>query len=121
MITTPAFFLANLQPGSTTIDATIASPSEYVAGRNIVVPSGRVLGGGSSVNFMKYTRPSASDFDDWKMEGWTFKDVKPLFKKVSCSRSLWKLTDYSSRRIMLSKERKLMGMRDLSMFPMEGQ
>ena len=83
IITTPGFFLANLLPGSTTVEATIAKPSDLVAGRSIVVPSGRVLGGGSSVNFMKYTRPSASDFDDWKMEGWTFQDLLPLFKKVS--------------------------------------
>ena len=83
IITTPASFLANILPGSTTIDATIAAPSDFVAGRSLVVPSGCVLGGGSSVNFMKYTRPSASDFDDWKTEGWTFNDVLPLFKKVS--------------------------------------
>jgi len=42
-----------------------------------------MLGGGSSVNFMIYNRASASDFDDWNTEGWRFKDLKPLLKKVN--------------------------------------
>lgn len=28
-----------------------------------------------------YTRPSGTDFDDWNMPNWTFKDVLPFFKK----------------------------------------
>lgn len=44
---------------------------------------GNVLGGGSSVNFMMYTRGSKSDYDDWKTQGWGFEGLKPLFKKVS--------------------------------------
>jgi alcohol oxidase len=43
---------------------------------------GAMLGGGSSVNYMMYTRGSASDFDDWKTEGWAFNELLPLFKKV---------------------------------------
>jgi alcohol oxidase len=43
---------------------------------------GGTLGGGSSVNYMMYTRGSASDFDDWNMEGWRFEDLRPLFCKV---------------------------------------
>ncbi|ELU42204.1 alcohol oxidase [Rhizoctonia solani AG-1 IA] len=31
----------------------------------------------------RYTRPSASDFDDWKTEGWATKDLLPLLRKVS--------------------------------------
>ena len=40
------------------------------------------MGGGSSINAMMYTRASASDYDDWNMEGWSFRDLRPLFKKV---------------------------------------
>ena len=29
-----------------------------------------------------YSRPAASDFDDWQTEGWAFKDLDPYFKKV---------------------------------------
>lgn len=35
-----------------------------------------------AVNYIMYTRGSASDFDDWKTEGWKFSDVLPYFKKV---------------------------------------
>ena len=30
-----------------------------------------------------YTRGSASDYDDWNTEGWAFKDLLPLARKVS--------------------------------------
>jgi alcohol oxidase len=43
---------------------------------------GSMLGGGSSVNYMMYTRGCSSDYDDWKTQGWTFEDLKPFFKKV---------------------------------------
>lgn len=54
-----------------------------MGGRSNIVATGKMLGGGSSVNFMIYNRASASDFDDWNTEGWTFKDLKPLLKKVN--------------------------------------
>lgn len=34
------------------------------------------------MNFLMYTRPSGTDFDDWNMPNWTFKDVLPFFKKM---------------------------------------
>jgi hypothetical protein len=40
------------------------------------------LGGGSSINFLMYTRASASDYDDFKTPGWTTKELLPLMKKV---------------------------------------
>lgn len=36
-------------------------PSEWLSGRKAVVPCANILGGGSSINFMMYTRASASD------------------------------------------------------------
>jgi choline dehydrogenase len=44
---------------------------------------GRVLGGGSSVNAMVWTRGTARDYDAWQRDGatgWGFKDVLPMFK-----------------------------------------
>ncbi|KAJ6556780.1 GMC oxidoreductase-domain-containing protein [Mycena vulgaris] len=56
-----------------------------VGGRSVIVPSARCIGGGSSVNFMIYNRPSASDFDDWENEfgnpGWGAKDMIPMLQK----------------------------------------
>lgn len=43
---------------------------------------GNVLGGGTSINTMMYTRPPATDFDDWKTSGWSGEDMMPYFKKV---------------------------------------
>jgi choline dehydrogenase-like flavoprotein len=44
---------------------------------------GRVLGGGSSVNAMVWTRGTERDYDTWERHGatgWAFKDVLPTFK-----------------------------------------
>ncbi|KAF8896176.1 hypothetical protein BD779DRAFT_1608499 [Infundibulicybe gibba] len=63
-----------------------AKPSDSLAGRSVIVPAGRCLGGGSSVNFAMYTRAAASDYDDWevvhKNSGWGSKHLIPLLKKA---------------------------------------
>lgn len=56
-------------------------PSEWLGGRRAVVPCAHILGGGSSINFMMYTRASASDYDDFQAKGWTTKELIPLMKK----------------------------------------
>ncbi len=43
---------------------------------------GGLLGGGSSINFMMYTRAQGVDFDSWKTKGWTAQDLLPLAKKL---------------------------------------
>jgi choline dehydrogenase-like flavoprotein len=52
--------------------------------RELVVPSGGTLGGGSSINLMMYSRAQRSDFDAWGVEGWSADDMIPYLKKV-CS------------------------------------
>jgi alcohol oxidase len=83
LVRTPAFYFHHLKPDSHTAQFYVSKPSPDVAGRSNVVAAGGVLGGGSSINFMMYTRASASDYDDWNTEGWFFKDLKPLLLKVS--------------------------------------
>ncbi|KAF7424160.1 hypothetical protein PC9H_009463 [Pleurotus ostreatus] len=82
----PALFPKNLTPDTKVFSFHISQPSNALMGRPVVVPSGRCVGGGSSINFMKYTRASASDYDDWETlyvnEGWGSKDMIPLLKKV---------------------------------------
>ncbi|KAF9489441.1 alcohol oxidase [Pleurotus eryngii] len=82
----PARFVANLVPTSKVFTFHVAQPSDALLGRAPVIPAGRCVGGGSSVNFMMYTRASASDYDDWETvhgnEGWGSKDLIPLLQKV---------------------------------------
>ncbi|CAE6431149.1 unnamed protein product [Rhizoctonia solani] len=81
-VVTPAVFLTHLAPGSKTATFWQGNKTDALNGRSPIVPTGRTLGGGSSINFLMYTRPSASDFDDWKTEGWGSKDILPLFRKM---------------------------------------
>ncbi|KAJ6556731.1 GMC oxidoreductase-domain-containing protein [Mycena vulgaris] len=79
-------FLAHSAPLSKTMKFYTSTPSEHVSGRSVIVPSARCIRGGSSVNFMIYNRPSASDFDDWENEfgnpGWGAKDMIPMLQKA---------------------------------------
>jgi alcohol oxidase len=83
----PARYLAHLAPTSTTVRFYVGNKSDHLDGRQVVVPAGACLGGGSSVNFAMYTRGSASDYDDWKNvygnQGWGAEDLIPLFQKVT--------------------------------------
>ncbi|KAF9025540.1 FAD/NAD(P)-binding domain-containing protein [Hymenopellis radicata] len=80
----PARYLANLV-SETTFSRYSSEPSDTVGGRKIVVPTGKCVAGGSAVNFMMYTRASASDYDDWEKlgnPGWGSKDLIPLACKL---------------------------------------
>jgi choline dehydrogenase len=60
-------------------------PSEGTAGRNIVWPRGRVIGGSSSINGLIFIRGQHEDFDDWAARGatgWRYIDVLPHFKRL---------------------------------------
>jgi choline dehydrogenase len=55
------------------------------AGRAIVYPRGRVLGGSSSINGLIYIRGQPEDFDHWAQlgnRGWGWEDVLPYFKRA---------------------------------------
>jgi choline dehydrogenase len=60
-------------------------PSEGTAGRNVLWPRGRVIGGSSSINGLVYIRGQHEDFDDWAAQGaagWRYVDVLPDFKRI---------------------------------------
>ncbi len=55
------------------------------AGRAIVYPRGRVLGGSSSINGLIYIRGQPEDFDHWAQlgnRGWDWDSVLPYFKQA---------------------------------------
>jgi len=79
---TPAFSFTNLIPGKT-VTFHMTQKEEMLANRELMVPTGAILGGGSSINFMVYARAQRSDFDSWKTPGWSADDVLPYMRKVS--------------------------------------
>lgn len=78
----PVFFLDHLVPTSNTTIFYKSNKSKHLAGREAVVAAGGTLGGGSSINFMMYTRAQRSDLDSWNTPGWSSQDLVPLLKKV---------------------------------------
>ncbi|KAF2802128.1 alcohol oxidase p68 [Mytilinidion resinicola] len=77
----PGIYPRNMKLDSKTASFYYSRPSEWLDGRRAVVPCANILGGGSSINFMMYTRASASDYDDFQAKGWTTKELIPLMKK----------------------------------------
>src|SRR5712671_4631367 len=60
------------------------APLPQLNNRNFNMALGHVLGGGSSINAMVWTRGMQRDFDGWAengAKGWAFADVLPVFKK----------------------------------------
>src|SRR5260221_10635929 len=60
------------------------TPSPRLNNRAFNMALGHVLGGGSSINAMVWTRRMQRDYDGWAKkgaEGWAFADVLPVFKQ----------------------------------------
>ncbi|KAK5674946.1 hypothetical protein LTS10_012358 [Elasticomyces elasticus] len=78
----PALFPTHLTPASKTMVWYKANKSEHLAGREYMLPAGGLLGGGSSVNAMLYSRPNKGDFDAWDTPGWSTADMLPYMRKL---------------------------------------
>ncbi|KAI8959823.1 putative alcohol oxidase [Daldinia sp. FL1419] len=78
----PILFMSNLAPTSTATLFYQAGKEEKVGNRQLVVPAGGILGGGSSINIMMYSRAQRSDFDSWNMPGWSADDMIPYLKRL---------------------------------------
>ncbi|KAI0043154.1 GMC oxidoreductase [Auriscalpium vulgare] len=82
----PGRFMDSFTSDSSTIKFHKSKPSEALAGRELDVPCGQCLGGGSSVNFLMYVCASKSDYDVWEKdfgnEGWGSQALIPLLKKT---------------------------------------
>jgi len=61
------------------------TPSPRLNNRKLTMALGHVLGGGSSINAMVWTRGMQRDYDEWAengAKGWAFADVLPVFKRL---------------------------------------
>lgn len=77
----PVLFERNTFSTSDTVLLWENNEAPQLANRRPVVETGGVLGGGSSINWMVYTRGQWDDYDDWNTTGWTANDVLPWLKK----------------------------------------
>ena len=76
-------------------------PQKHLGGRAPAVGQAAVLGGGTAVNAMVYTRGQAEDYDQWDRflgqgSGWSYKDVLPYFKSMESNQHIhdeWHGTD----------------------------
>ncbi len=56
-----------------------------LAGRQITINQGKVVGGGTAINAMMYVRGNRRNFDQWAAmgaDGWGYADVLPTFKAL---------------------------------------
>lgn len=53
-----------------------------INGRALAVPRGKMIGGSGSINSMVWFRGCRSDFDDWAVPGWGWREVEPAFEAV---------------------------------------
>lgn len=78
----PVLFLSHLMSTSKKTLFYKGAKEAQLGDREVVVPSGGVLGGGSSINMMTYSRAQRDDFNSWDTPGWSADDMLPYLKKV---------------------------------------
>ncbi|MCT9827739.1 GMC family oxidoreductase [Pseudomonas veronii] len=62
-----------------------SEPDPELHGRSNYLPHGKVIGGGSSVNYMAHTRCHPNDYEQWSnggAQGWSWKEVQPVFDTI---------------------------------------
>ncbi|KAI1269213.1 hypothetical protein F5Y18DRAFT_373925 [Xylariaceae sp. FL1019] len=74
-------WFSHIQPGSPHTKFFRGPKSEPLAGRQATVPVGQILGGGTSVNSVLYSRAQRSDIDAWNMPGWSPDEFLSYMKK----------------------------------------
>ncbi|MCA3573601.1 MAG: GMC family oxidoreductase N-terminal domain-containing protein, partial [Aestuariivirga sp.] len=82
----PAAWMKGIR-GSPIVEMHQPVPQKHLGGRAPAVGQAAILGGGSSVNAMVYTRGQHADYDNWDRflggnSGWSFRDMLPHFKAL---------------------------------------
>lgn len=86
LLSMPAGWMKGIS-GSPVVEMHQPIPQKHLDGRAPSVGQANVLGGGTAVNAMVYTRGQAEDYDAWDRflgqgSGWSYKDVLPHFKAI---------------------------------------
>ncbi|KAI0186366.1 alcohol oxidase-like protein [Xylaria flabelliformis] len=74
-------WLNHVLPGNPHAKIFHGPKSDLLAGRQATVPVGHILGGGTSINSLFYSRPQRSDYESWNTPGWSPEDLLPYMKK----------------------------------------
>jgi choline dehydrogenase len=77
------------------------TPQSELAGREIVFPRGRMLGGSTSMNAMMVLRGNRADYDAWAAAGctgWSWDDVAPAFSRSA--RAAFPLAELPDRHVL---------------------
>lgn len=85
----PAAWMKGIQ-GSPVVEMHQPVPQRHLNGRAPAVGQAAILGGGSSINAMVYTRGQPEDYDHWDRflggnSGWSFADMLPHFRAMECN------------------------------------
>lgn len=62
----------------------VSEPDPHLGGRRSDIAHGKVIGGGSSINYMAHTRGHPAIYDAWAeagAPGWSYQEVLPYFKQ----------------------------------------
>ncbi|MDE2444828.1 MAG: GMC family oxidoreductase N-terminal domain-containing protein [Alphaproteobacteria bacterium] len=83
LLSMPAGWMMGIS-GSPILELHAPVPQKHLGGRAPAVGQAALLGGGTAVNAMVYTRGQAEDYDHWDQylgqgSGWSYRDVLPHF------------------------------------------
>ncbi|CAH7684798.1 GMC oxidoreductase-domain-containing protein [Phakopsora pachyrhizi] len=90
----PALFKENLVRESQSTLIYTSNKSEALNGRSTEVQAAGILGGGSSINYMHYSRALLQDFDSWNTIGWSGLEMKPILNKLETYHGTGKAEDH---------------------------
>ncbi|KAK5988794.1 Alcohol oxidase [Cladobotryum mycophilum] len=78
----PMLCSSHLMPNSKRSILYQAAKEVSVDNRELNVLSGGILGGGSSINLLTYSRAQRQDLDSWNTPGWSAEELIPYMKKL---------------------------------------
>jgi choline dehydrogenase len=92
LIRMPAGFVRIIFNPGRFVTAYQSEPQPALGGRSVSILQANVLGGGSSVNAMTYTRGTRADYDRWDQaiggRGWAWADLLPHFVRLEANQRL---------------------------------